>query len=93
MTIAAVVTDGDVSDLREGKHGLFYDRKGDEWDATVFKIVENPISIRQAFWAPYNKLGRYIESTIEKRAAEKDSKVTSDLTTKVDAPSEKETGV
>ena len=89
MTIGAVVTDGDVSDLREGKHGLFYDRKGEEWDATVFKIVENPISIRQAFWAPYNKLGRYIESTIEKRAAEKDSKVTSDLTTKVDAPAEK----
>lgn len=89
MTIAAVVTDGDVADLREGKHGLFYDRKGEEWDATVTKIVENPISIRQAFWAPYNKLGRYIESTIEKRAAEKDSKVTSDMTSKVDAPAEK----
>ena len=89
MIIAAVMTDGDVADLREGKHGLFYDRAGVEWDATVFKIVENPISIRQAFWAPYNKLGRYIENTIEKRAAEKDSKVTSDLTAKVDTPAEK----
>ena len=84
MIIAAVMTDGDVSDLREGKHGLFYDRKGVEWDATVFKIIENPISIRQAFWAPYRKIGRYIETTIEKRAAEKDSKVMADLTAKVD---------
>lgn len=84
MIIAAVMTDGDVSDLREGKHGLFYDRKGVEWDATVFKIIDNPISIRQAFWSPYNKIGRYIETTIEKRAAEKDSKVMADLTAKVD---------
>ncbi len=84
MIIAAVMTDGDVADLREGKHGLFYDRKGAEWDATVFKIIENPISIRQAFWAPYRKIGRYIETTIEKRAAEKDSKVMADMTAKVD---------
>jgi hypothetical protein len=84
MIIAAVMTDGDVADLREGKHGLFYDRKGVEWDATVFKIIENPISIRQAFWAPYRKIGRYIETTIEKRAAEKDSKVMADMTAKVD---------
>lgn len=84
MIIAAVMTDGDVADLREGKHGLFYDRKGAEWDATVFKIIENPISIRQAFWAPYRKIGRYIETTIEKRAAEKDNKVMADMTAKVD---------
>jgi hypothetical protein len=84
MIIAAVMTDGDVADLREGKHGLFYDRKGVEWDATVFKIVENPISIRQAFWSPYRKIGRYIETTIEKRAAEKDNKVMADMTSKVD---------
>ena len=84
MIIAAVMTDGDVSDLREGKNGLLYDRAGVEWDATVFKIVENPISIRQAFWAPYRKIGRYIETTIEKKAAEKDSKVMADMTAKVD---------
>lgn len=88
MIIAAVMTDGDVADLREGKHGLFYDRQGEEWDATVFKIVDNPISIRQAFWSPYRKLGRFIEKTIEKNAAAKDDKVNADLTTKVAAPGE-----
>ena len=88
MIIAAVMTDGDVADLREGKHGLFYDRAGQEWDATVFKIIDNPISIRQAFWSPYRKLGRFIEKTIEKNAAEKDAKVNSDMTAKVAAPGE-----
>lgn len=88
MIIAAVMTDGDVAALREGKHGLFYDRQGEEWDATVFKIVDNPISIRQAFWSPYRKLGRFIEKTIEKNAADKDDKVTADMTAKVAAPGE-----
>ena len=83
MIIAAVITDGDISALREGKHGLFYDRTGNEWDATVFKIIDNPISIRQAFWSPYRKLGRFIEKTIEKNAADKDDKVTADMTAKV----------
>lgn len=88
MIIAAVITDGDISALREGKHGLFYDRAGDEWDATVFKIIDNPISIRQAFWSPYRKLGRFIEKTIEKNAAAKDDKVTADMTAKVAVPGE-----
>lgn len=88
MIIAAVVTDGDISSLREGKHGLFYDRSGEEWDATVFKIIDNPISIRQAFWSPYRKLGRFIEKTIEKNASDKDDKVTADMSAKVATASE-----
>lgn len=89
MIIAAVMTDGDVYSLREGKNGLFYDRKGDIWDASVFKIIENPISIRQAFWTPYRKLGRFIEKSIEKNASEKDEKVTGDMTTQVASSGEK----
>ncbi|MBR4842094.1 MAG: hypothetical protein IK006_03230 [Bacteroidaceae bacterium] len=89
MIIAAVLTDGDVASLREGKNGLFYDRNGGIWDASVFKIIENPISVRQAFWSPYRKLGRFMEKTIEKNAAEKDEKVTGDMTTQVATSGEK----
>ncbi len=89
MIIAAVMTDGDVASLREGKNGIFYDRRGEIWDASVFKIIENPISIRQAFWSPYRKLGRFIEKTIEKTASEKDEKVTGDMTTQVASTGEK----
>lgn len=86
MTVAAVLTDGDVSDLREGKHGIFYDNNGDDWDATIVKIIDNPISIRQAFWSPYRKLGKFIEEKIGKNADAKDSKVVGDLTAKADNP-------
>lgn len=90
MIIAAVITNGDISDLREGKNGLFYDRHGGVWDATVFKIIDNPISISQAFWSPYRKLGRFIENTVQKSAAEKDEKAVGELTAKVTgSPEEK----
>lgn len=88
MTIAAVMTNGDIADLRVGKHGVFYDWAGNIWDATVSKIIDNPISIRQAFWSPYRKLGKLVEDTINKFAADKDSKVMGDLSAKVTAPAE-----
>ncbi len=57
----AAFTGGDSDNLMVGRNGIFYDRKGRDWDATITKIIENPISIRQAFWAPYKKLVRMIE--------------------------------
>jgi hypothetical protein len=70
MTIAAAVTGGDSDNLLVGRNGVFYDRKGRDWDATVVKIVEHPISIRQAFWSPYKKLIRLVETQIAKFADE-----------------------
>ncbi|HXJ60168.1 MAG TPA: hypothetical protein VNU68_26270 [Verrucomicrobiae bacterium] len=73
MTIAAAFTDGDADYLMAGRNGLFYDRKGRDWDATITKVIENPISIRQAFWAPYKKLVRLVEEQVAKRAAAAES--------------------
>ena len=84
MTIAAVVTDGDVGDIVVGKHAVFYDRDGLGWNATVTKIVDNPISIRQAFWSPYRKMAKAVEDMINKRAAEKDAKVMAEANAKID---------
>lgn len=67
--IAAAITDGDCDDIIVGRNGVFYDREGRDWDATITKIVDNPIGIRQAFWSPYKKLMRFIEETMAKRAA------------------------
>ncbi|MBR1643836.1 MAG: hypothetical protein IJ684_00485 [Bacteroidales bacterium] len=88
MDIVAVLTDGDVDDLRVGQNAIFYDREGEVWDATVTKLVDNPISVRQAFWSPYKKMGRWISDRIDKMAADKDSKMTGDLTAKMEAKSE-----
>lgn len=85
MTIAAIITDGDINDLRVGKNAIFYDRDGKDWDATVVKIVDNPISIRQAFFSPYRKMAEAVENTINKFAAEKDAKIMKDATTKISA--------
>lgn len=67
--IVAAVTNGDGDNLMVGRNGIFYDRAGRDWDATITKIIENPISVRQAFWAPYKKLVRLIEEQVAKRAA------------------------
>ena len=83
MKIVAVVTNGEVSNLMVGKNGVFYDRDGNDWDATVTSIVDNPISIRQAFWTPYRKMAKSIEDTINKRAAEKDAKVMAEANSKI----------
>lgn len=84
MTIAAVVTDGDVGDIMVGKHAVFYDNDGLGWNALVTKIIDNPISIRQAFWSPYRKMAKSVEDMINKRAAEKDAKVMADANSKID---------
>jgi hypothetical protein len=67
--IAACVTQGDGDFLMVGRNGIFYDRQGRDWDATVVKIIDNPVSVRQAFWSPYKKFVRFMEEQIAKRAA------------------------
>ena len=69
MVIAAAFTAGDSDHLMVGRNGVFYDRNGLDWDATITKIIDNPISIRQAFWSPYKKFVRMVEEQVAKRAA------------------------
>lgn len=73
MQIVAAFTAGDSDNLMVGRNGIFYDRKGKDWDATIARIVDNPISLRQAFWSPYKKFVRYLEEQVTKRAAAADA--------------------
>ena len=73
MKVAAVFSNGDSDFLMVGRNGLFVDRQGRDWDATITKVIDNPISIRQAFWSPYKKFLRLIEQQVAKRAATADS--------------------
>jgi hypothetical protein len=79
MAVAACFTQGDSDYLFVGRHGIFYDRKGRDWDATITKLIDSPISVRQAFWSPYKKFVRFIEEQVAKRAADADSAATSKL--------------
>ncbi|HUJ25093.1 MAG TPA: hypothetical protein VLW85_03685 [Myxococcales bacterium] len=71
MKIAACFTQGDSDYLMAGRNGVFYDRQGRDWDATIVRVVDNPISIRQAFFAPYKKFIRLIEEQAQKFAESK----------------------
>lgn len=81
MTIVAVFTNGDSDNLMVGRNGVFYDRCGNDWDASVTKIIENPISMKQAFWLPYKNLVKMIETLVAKRAAAADAESTGKLNT------------
>jgi hypothetical protein len=76
LDIVAALTGGDVDELMvPGRNGIFYDRDGNDWRATVVKVVEQPVSIRQAFWSPYRRLGALVENQIRKFAAARDKDV------------------
>lgn len=76
MTIAAAFTAGDSDQLIPGRHGVFYDRKGQDWDATIVRILEHPISIRQAFWSPYKQASKIIGEQLMKIAASRSRAMT-----------------
>jgi len=81
LSIVAIFSQGDDDNLMTGRNGVFYDRKGNDYDATITKILASPISLRQAFWSPYKKLVRMVEEQIAKRAAAADADVNTNLST------------
>ena len=85
MNIVAVLTSGDINNIRVGKNAVFYDNQGQDWDAVVTHIKENPISVREAFWSPYRKFGRWCKEKFTKSAEEKEAAAFENLTTKADA--------
>jgi hypothetical protein len=76
LSIVAALTGGEVDELMvPGRNGIFYDREGRDWRATVQKVVEQPVSIRQAFFSPYRRVAALIENQIRKFAASRDKDV------------------
>ena len=79
MTIVAAVTVGEIGDLSVGKNAIFYDNDGLIWDAVITKIIDNPISVGQAFWSPYRRMSTTIENLINKSAEDKNNAVMKDI--------------
>jgi len=89
MTIAAAFTNGDSDNLLVGRNGVFYDRNGNDWDATITKIVEHPMSIRQAILSPYKRLGRFLGEQVQKMAAAKEKAAIGKAETQIATTAEK----
>jgi hypothetical protein len=85
FNIMAAMTAGDGENIKAGRNGVFYDRAGRDWDATIVKIVENPISVRQAFWSPYKRIASLVSDQVEKmvdaRAKEVEKSAASEIAT------------
>ena len=77
--IVAAMTAGGADSLNAGRNGVFVDDNGDDWDATIVKIVSNPISIKQAIWDPYRRFGKMMSEQINKFAASKQAQATEKL--------------
>lgn len=88
INIVAAITAGADHELMVGRNGLFYDRDNNDWDATVVKVVENSISVREAFWSPYKRIAAMISEQLQKLAASRDQELMSDAATKVATPGE-----
>ena len=93
MQIAALISNGVTDNLLVGRNGIFYDRKGSDWDATIVKIIDNPVSIKQAFWAPYKKIMRLIQEKIAKSTSAAETKVFDSMAKVVDNPKDAATTV
>lgn len=82
--IAAVFSAGDSSNLIVGRNGVFRDRKGLLWDTTIVRLIENPISIHEAFLRPYVRIGRFIGQKIEQWAVTRDKAMQKQMETGVE---------
>ena len=89
LSIVAAMTQGDIHNLEVGKNCVFYDRSGLDYDAVVTKIIDNPISIRQAFWTPYRKFANWVSDLVNKSVAEKESKGLEDMKANATVATEK----
>ena len=64
-TVAVPSTSGSRGNLGPAKRGVFFDVDGREFDARVSRILENPISIREALVAPFVRLWGFVLGRIE----------------------------
>ena len=73
-SICAVVTAGTIGGLYVGRNGVFYDRDGGLWEATITKVVESQVSLTEAFWAPWRKLGEGAAAAVKKFLGDRQAK-------------------
>ncbi len=77
--ICAVVTAGRVGTLYVGRNGVFYDRDGKDWEAVITKVVENQVSLMEAFWAPWKKIGESLTDLVKKFVGDKQTRAVTDV--------------
>jgi len=70
-TVCATFTSGFAKTLWVGRNGIFYDLDAKDWEATIVKIIDNSISLKEAFWDPWHKMAAMIGNQVRKMLAAK----------------------
>ncbi len=83
--VAVPVTSGGRGNLCVGKRGIFKDIAGNECDARVVQILENPIGVREAFAAPFKRIGTLMWKKIESLTAQAEKELDATTTQTFDA--------
>ncbi len=86
-TICATFTSGFAHSLWVGRNGIFYDLDGKDWDAVIVKMVDNSISLKEAFWDPWRKFAAMIGGQVRKLLAAKHDAALISAAKKIDIPS------
>ena len=63
--VAVPVTAGGQGNLCLGKRGIFEDIEGQQWDARIVQIIENPIGLGGAITAPYRRVVKMFVDKID----------------------------
>lgn len=79
LNVAVPVTFGTKGNLSVGKRGIFFDVAGREYDARVTRVIEHPISLREALGSPFVKLWRFLAGKIEALSGSADKKLQTGL--------------
>ena len=90
--ICAAITAGCTAPLYVGRNGIFIDRDGLDWDAMITKIVEAQVSLKEAFWAPWRKLGQTVAEQVKKFIGDRQTAATAGVTKAADGSAAKEKG-
>jgi len=69
--LAVPVTSGGRGNLHVGKHGVFMHVSGDQYDAVIVKLIENPISMVEAVTSPFKHLAKLLTGKLEAITQEK----------------------
>ncbi len=83
--IGVAVTAGFASSLWVGRNGIFYDRYNHDWEAKIVKIVESPVSLKEAFWAPWLKISLMISEQVRKLLTAREDAMLNAAASRVDS--------
>jgi len=84
--VAVPVTYGGKGNLCVGKRGVFEDVKGQQHDAQIVQIIENPISLREALVSPYHRLAKLVGGKIESVTTASEKKLDAEAMRAMDRP-------